>query len=414
MANVLFKQITAAQFEALTPKVNTTFYRVVNTDLSEDLYIGDKKLNNGEDLLEALYASQIEYEPAQDEDPAVSVKDALDELFDAIGDGGSVADLISEAIEAITGDASTDTVDSLTLNGLKKRVDAAQADADALETLVGTIPSTATATDVIGYVDEKAAASAYDDTALAARVTANEGAITTLNGTGTGSVTKTVNDAIAAVVASAPEDFDTLKEMSDWIAGHEDDASAMNSAIQANTTAIGVASQEESEPGAGDAVAATGLHKKIEDEITRATGVESGLDTRISTLESQAGTGTVAEQIGAAIADLDANVSNTPGTDGLSLTVVQTDGVITSVSGSILANTYDAYGAAYNVEQALIGNAASDTATSATIAGAKKYADSLGTNYDPAGSAQTAQSNAASYTDSAISAALTWDVVTNE
>ena len=42
---------------------------------------------------------------------------------------------------------------------------------------------------------------------------------------------QTVNEAIAGVVANAPEDFDTLKEMSDWIAEHEDSASAMNSAI---------------------------------------------------------------------------------------------------------------------------------------------------------------------------------------
>lgn len=42
---------------------------------------------------------------------------------------------------------------------------------------------------------------------------------------------QTVNEAIAGVVANAPEDFDTLKEMSDWISEHEDDAAAMNSAI---------------------------------------------------------------------------------------------------------------------------------------------------------------------------------------
>lgn len=49
---------------------------------------------------------------------------------------------------------------------------------------------------------------------------------------------KTVTDKIAAVVASAPEDFDTLKEMSDWIASHKDSAAEMNSSIKANTDAI--------------------------------------------------------------------------------------------------------------------------------------------------------------------------------
>ena len=51
-------------------------------------------------------------------------------------------------------------------------------------------------------------------------------------------VTDAVSAGIAKVVAGAPESLDTLKEISDWISGHKDDASAMNSAIKANTKAI--------------------------------------------------------------------------------------------------------------------------------------------------------------------------------
>ena len=51
-------------------------------------------------------------------------------------------------------------------------------------------------------------------------------------------VSSTVTTEIAKVVADAPEDFNTLKEMSDWISNHENDASAMNSAISDNKTAI--------------------------------------------------------------------------------------------------------------------------------------------------------------------------------
>lgn len=43
---------------------------------------------------------------------------------------------------------------------------------------------------------------------------------------------------VAEIIADAPEDFDTLKELSDWINEHEDSAAAMNSAIAANTAAI--------------------------------------------------------------------------------------------------------------------------------------------------------------------------------
>lgn len=47
-----------------------------------------------------------------------------------------------------------------------------------------------------------------------------------------------ITEKVAEIVADAPEDFDTLKEMSDWIASHEDDATAMNSAIQTNANNI--------------------------------------------------------------------------------------------------------------------------------------------------------------------------------
>ena len=51
-------------------------------------------------------------------------------------------------------------------------------------------------------------------------------------------VTAEITTEVAKIVADAPEGFDTLKEMSDWITHHEEDASAMNSAISDNKIAI--------------------------------------------------------------------------------------------------------------------------------------------------------------------------------
>lgn len=79
---------------------------------------------------------------------------------------------------------------------------AAQADVDALEAVVGA-----------------------DDTAgLRKRIKANEDAIGVLNGTGEGSVTKAVNDAINDFATKATENgtIDTFKELVDWVAGHPD------------------------------------------------------------------------------------------------------------------------------------------------------------------------------------------------
>lgn len=63
---------------------------------------------------------------------------------------------------------------------------------------------------------------------------------------GEGSINALIAAAIAAVVANAPTDFDTLKEMSDWIYSHEDDASAMNSRLQTlSNTVTAIKAQQD-------------------------------------------------------------------------------------------------------------------------------------------------------------------------
>ena len=52
----------------------------------------------------------------------------------------------------------------------------------------------------------------------------------------------------------------------------------------------------------------------------------------------------------AVVEGLDATVTKTAGNDGLALEVVQENGVLKSVTGSIAANTYDAHGAAALVQ----------------------------------------------------------------
>ena len=71
----------------------------------------------------------------------------------------------------------------------------------------------------------------------------------------------------------------------------------------------------------------------------------------------------VLSDIDSAIRGLDATVSKSAGNDGLALQVVEEDGVLTSVTGSIAANTYDAYGAASTAESN--ANTYTDNATAA-------------------------------------------------
>lgn len=158
----------------------------------------------------------------EDTKDAAVLKDAKaysDNLADNYDPAGKAAELV-KALE--DGQVATNKADIARLDGgvdvdgsVKKQI------SDMATTLRGEIT-----------------ASEYDDTALTARVATNEKALETLNGTGAGSVTKTVADAIASIVAEAPESFDTLKEIADWISGHEQDATGMNSSIKANKAAI--------------------------------------------------------------------------------------------------------------------------------------------------------------------------------
>lgn len=83
-----------------------------------------------------------------------------------------------------------------------------------------------------------------------------------------------ITEKVAEIVADAPEDFDTLKEMSDWIEDHEDSAAAMNTAIQQNTTALA---------GKVDKVSGKGLSTNdfTTDEKTKLAGLENYDDSRI-------------------------------------------------------------------------------------------------------------------------------------
>lgn len=67
--------------------------------------------------------------------------------------------------------------------------------------------------------------------------------------------------------------------------------------------------------------------------------------------------------VSTAIAALDASVSQSAGADGLALSVTEVDGVITAISGSIAAETYDAYGSAASEAAAAIATLDSNTSS---------------------------------------------------
>lgn len=113
----------------------------------------------------------------------------------------------------------------------KKAGDDAQADVDALEAKVGTVPADKT---VVEMIADAQTAATYDDSALAGRVTTVEGKVTTLVGDDASKSARTIaSEEVAKIVAGADASYDTLKEIADWISSHKTDATAMNSAIVA-------------------------------------------------------------------------------------------------------------------------------------------------------------------------------------
>lgn len=119
----------------------------------------------------------------------------------------------------------------------------------------------------------------------------------------------------------------------------------------------------------------------------------SGADTRLKSLEKTVtdltgDSGGIQGAIAAAIDGLDSTKSQTAGADGLALEVVQENGVIKSISGSIAKDTYDAAGAAKAVEDKLnpLITAAKTQADKGVTdaAAAKKAADAASTKVDDA------------------------------
>lgn len=295
----------------------------------------------------------------------------------AIGElGNKEGDTPYANVKEYVDDKIADVMD--TLKGAKKYADekaaAVQTEVDALEAKVGTVPESKT---VVQMIEEAQEAATYDDTEIKAKVQANTNAIGVLNGEATveGSVKKTVADEIAKVIADAPESFDTLKEISDWISSHSDDAAAMNSAITALQGILdGIGDTESGEKATvvayvTDAIAALNIG-----DYAKAADL-TALAGRVTTLEG---------------------TSHTHANKALLDTYTQTE-----------ENLADAVAKKHTHANAteLDKIAAGDKAKwDAAEQNAKDYADSLASDYDAAGSAAEALADAKEYTDTA----LTW------
>jgi hypothetical protein len=240
--------------------------------------------------------------------------------------------------------------------------EAAQASADTVAGTIGTVDEGKTVVEMIAAAKT---AATYDDTSIKADIEANTNAIATLNGEDSGKSVRDISaEEVAKIVANADADYDTLKEIADWISSHKSDATAMNSAISALEAIV--------EGIGGDGEKAT-VVAYVSDAINAlqigdyAKAAElTALADRVGTLEGSTHTHsnkTVLDNITA---------------DNVSAWSAAEENAKSYADG--LAKNYDTAGSASSAE-----------------ANAKAYADGLAGNYDASGAADTAEANAKSY-----------------
>ena len=372
--------VTAASYDPATRKITltkgATYTTADDVDSAIGLAIGELGNKEGD----TPYANVKDYVDTKIADVVAGSIEGLGAL--ASKDKVAESDLEATLATKINGKANVgtadDTSDMDTLKGAKKYADekaaAVQTEVDALETKVGTVPESKT---VVQMIEEAQEAATYDDTEIKSKVQANTDAIGVLNGEATveGSVKKTVADEIAKVVAGAPESFDTLKELSDWIATHGQDAAEMNSAIVALQNILdGIGDTESGEKATvvayvTDAIAAL----NIGDYATAAQ--LTALAGRVTTLEG---------------------ASHTHANKELLDTYTQTEANLADAVAKKHVHTN-----ATELDKIANGDKAKWDAMEQN---AKNYADGLASNYDAAGSAAGALADAKEYTDNA----LTW------
>lgn len=171
-----------------------------------------------------------------------TLKSTVDGHTTAIASKAAQADLDIVSAKASTNETAIATLNNTTIPGINTEI-AKKANATDVynKSEIGTITEGKTLVEMIA--DAKSEAT-YDDTVIKADIKKNTDAIAILNGdvATNGSVkaeAKAAADAaVAAVVDSAPEAMNTLKEVADWIANDESGAAAMANRITANETAI--------------------------------------------------------------------------------------------------------------------------------------------------------------------------------
>lgn len=282
-----------------TPKCNIQVYPSDYVDDEEDIEASDfDNLNSQvqeidarvEKLEEPVYASSINLSSVQDME-AANVQEAIEELnlrtdsqhVDTVtGEDGDLVDNTDTYNPVILHDKTkvdkSSIADDLTTQDSEKVLSANQG--AILKTELDDEINTRQANDntLQENIDAETTARKTKDEDLQNQITDLD-----TNKANKTDVTTEINEAISAVKDSAPEAFDTLKEIADWIESDETGTAA----LVARVTAIETKDSEQDETLTAETTAReskdTELQANITAEETRAKGIEENLQASITT-----------------------------------------------------------------------------------------------------------------------------------
>lgn len=366
---------------------------------------------------------------AENNPKVTAAKDAADNAQKAAEAAQATADSKTTMAEVEAKDYATKTeaqgyanAKDTAIAEAKKAGTDAQAAVDTLSEKVGTVAEGKT---VVKMIEEAQAAATYDDKPLKSRVKAIEDDyLKAADKTALQSAIDTEKGRMDAFMASAEigdAAIDTLKELQDYIASDKTAATTLTTKVGALETTVGKAAEGENP--------ATGLVKSVADnaaaitaEKVRAEGVENTL-TEADTTNLQAAKDYADKKITdlgigdyAKKADLDSHTGNTV----VHITADErtkwnaAEGKAHEHTNKDLLDTYtqteenlaDAVSKKHShsfVEAELNKIKDGDVANwNASEQNAKDYADGLAKNYDKAGAATTAETNAKAHAESLL------------
>lgn len=219
------------------------------------------------DVVPYPYAGQVVALSADGADPRLFVlKEKADGTFETseVGFSGDTSAL-KDRVTALENAVGKEAAGEEAATGLFARMAAAESDIDgvqheldgdtagtfayatgqhldAIDQKIGAAKNGDTAaTGLYKYIDDSVAAATPEDYAtVKAQVETNKTNIATLVGDDASKSARAIaSEEVAKIVAGADTAYDTLKEISDWISNHTDDAATMNSDINALKTTVG-------------------------------------------------------------------------------------------------------------------------------------------------------------------------------